>query len=412
MNLLLRLAWRNTWRNRRRTAILICAMMAGLVGVLVSLGLTNSWLDQFRHNTVRFYHGHLKAHRRGYQDNPIIENSFPPLAELTARLAGDDRIRGWADRVAVSALLQTPRRSIVVSLVGVDPAREPAVSDVPRSVIAGEYLDLPETGVPPLLMGRQLAEKLGLGVGRKVVALSPQYGSGEVGAAAFRIRGIYDTGTGGFDDQYVFVRRADLQAMLNLGERVTETVILLREDRDGAGLARDLGRVAADAAVEVLTWRERLPFVARTIELSNQMMMPYYAIFYLAMAFGIVNTLVMAVGERTHEIGVMMAVGMPRRTVVGMILLESAMIAAVAIGLGSLLGCMIVRWLGRVGIDLSVMVEGLSYPGLGRVLYPRLEPGGVALAALVALAVAAVFSLYPAVRAARLAPVEALRQVA
>ena len=176
-------------------------------------------------------------------------------------------------------------------------------------------------------------------------------------------------------------------------------------------MAKQLQSRLAGKPLDVLSWTQRMPFVVRSIELSNQMMIPYYAIFYVAMAFGIVNTLLMAIGERTHEIGVMMAIGMRRRRLVLLIMLESMLIALVASILGTAAGCGIVAWLGQVGIDLTAMAEGIDYMGFDRVLYPRLEWPGVIIAAVSALIVAAVFSLYPAIRAARLTPVKAIREI-
>ena len=412
MRSLLQLAWRNIWRNPRRTVILICAMMAGLIGVLASMGMTYSWLEQIRANSVRFYEGHCKIFAQGYADNPVVENSLAPIPGLDTALNNDGRIRAWADRVAVQALLQTPRRSVVITVVGVDAAAEPRVSDVPAAIREGAFLDQAPSYAQPIVIGRRLSRKLNMGLGKKIVLMSQQYGGNEVGSGAFRISGIYDTGVGGFDDHYAYIRKADAQAMLNLGDRITETVIMLYDQGQSEAVTATLRKELAGAPVDVLSWMERLPFVLKTIELSNQMMIPYYAIFYVAMAFGIVNTLLMAIGERAHEIGVMMAIGMRRRRLVLLFLLESLLIALVAVALGTLAGWGLVAWLGRVGIDLSAMAEGIDYMGMDRVLYPRLDWPGVVIAALTALAVAAVFSLYPAFRAARLSPVQAIRMVA
>lgn len=239
--------------------------------------------------------------------------------------------------------------------------------------------------------------------------MSQQYGGNDLGSGAFRIAGIFESGNGGFDEMHVYVRLADLRSMLNLGDRVTETVVMLHRAEDSQAVADELQAHAGAGEVEILTWEQRLPLVARTIELSNRMMIPYYAIFYVAMAFGVVNTLLMSVAERTHEIGVLMAIGMRRRGVVGLILLESLVLGTLAGVLGWVGGAAIVAAWGVRGIDLSGVAEAMEYLSVGRVLYPSLSWGSGGVAAGITLLVAVGFSVYPAVRAARLSPVTAIR---
>jgi ABC-type lipoprotein release transport system permease subunit len=412
MSTLFKIAWLNIWRNPRRTVILLCAMMAGLVGVLISMGLTAAWMDELRRNAVQTFAGHVKVLAAGYFDNPIIEHAYTPIPALAEQLDRDPRVRGWAERVAVQGLLSTAARSRIVTVVGVEPQREVRVSGLKNALREGTPLDAWEGPEQPILIGRRLADRLERGLGKKVVLMSQQYGSSEVGSGAFRMAGVFESGNSAFDEQYVYIRKRDAQAMLNLGDRVTETVVVLNDIADSGPIAREWTAWLQEDSVEFLSWKDQLPFVVRVIELSNRMMVPYYAIFYTAMAFGIVNTLLMAIGERTHEIGVMMAIGMKRSRLVFLILLESLMIAAVATLAGTAVGCGIVSWLGHIGIDLTSMAEAMAYMGMSRVVYPRLSPAGVAGAGLAALLVALVFSVYPAYRASRLLPVEAIREIA
>lgn len=411
MSTLLKMAWRNLWRNKRRTVILLCAMMAGLVGVLFSIGLTNSWLIQIKDNAVRTFEGHIKIHARGFFDRPVIENTMPGLGPRLAGLAADPRVVGVAERIVLQGLLSTASQSRIITVVGIDTAAESSVSTIPGAVGQGVYLDDWERPGKPVLIGRRLAERIERGLGKKIVLMAQRYGDNEVGSAAFRIAGIFDSGNDGFDEAHVYIRGEDAQAMMGLGTRVTEAVVMLGEIEDSDLMAPELAARLDDPALEVLSWRERMPFVDQTIEMTRQMMIPYYAVFYLAMAFGIVNTLLMAVGERSHEIGVMMAIGMNRHRMIALILIESFMTAAVAVALGSLVGCGIIAWFGARGIDLSALAEGLAYMGVSRVIYPELRVVDVVGAGLAGFAVALLVALYPAWRASRLAPVEAIREI-
>ena len=409
MKTLLILSWRNIWRNKRRTFILVCAMMAGLVGVLLSMGLTNSWLVQIKDNAVRLFAGHIKIHAAGYHDRPSVEFALAPTARVTERLGADPRVKAWAERVSVQALLSTASQSRVINLVGIDPEAEVGVSVILDSVQEGVPLDAWDQPGRPILIGRRLADRIERGLGKKLVLMSQQSGNNEVGSGAFRIAGIFDSGNGGFDESHVYIFKEDAQRMLALGDRITETVIMLHDMEQSDLVAAELRAMVEGDAMEALSWRERLPLVEKTIEMSRQMMIPYYAIFYVAMAFGILNTLLMAIGERTHEIGVMLAIGLNRWRLIGMILLESLLIAILSVFVGAASGWGLVAWWGARGIDLSSMAEGLAYMGVSRIIYPSLRSADLIGASAAALAVALVFALYPAWRASRLAPVEAIR---
>ena len=405
---LVKIAWRNIWRNKWRATILVCAMSMGLVGVLISLGLTRGWHHEMVRYAVKTYEGHIKIMGQGYHDNPVIENNMPPLLSLYDRFKTDHRVESWAERVVVGGLLSTPSHSMTVRIIGIDPVHEERISLIAESVDEGRFLSKDQR--LKILVGRRLADKIKKGVGKKVVLMSQQLG-GEVGSGAFRVGGIFDTGNGGFDEGTVYILKTEAQELFNLQKNITETVLLLNDIEQSKSFASELENSLQNEPVEVLTWQQRLPFVVETIRLSKKMMIPYYAIFYIAMAFGIVNALLMAIGERTYEIGLMMALGLSRFRLVTLILLESVFIAVVGIVFGVILGWGIVGWLGIHGFDLSAITEATNNLGIGRILYPNLDIPSVALAALVTILVTIIFSIYPASRAARLVPVDAMRRI-
>jgi ABC-type lipoprotein release transport system permease subunit len=402
------MAWLNIWRNRRRTVILICAMTAGLAGVLFSAGLINGWLDEMVRGSVQTFEGHVKVLARGYRDNPVVENSMAPLPGLPDTLEGEPRVRAWAERIVVPALLSTPAHSMVVNVIGIDPEAEARVSTAREMVREGDYLSADAPG--KILVGRRLADKVALRLGKKLVLMSQQLG-GDLGSGAYRVAGIFESGMGGFDEGNVYLLKSDARRLLGLDERITEMVIMLHDIADSEQVAADLGRTLAGGEAEATGWRERMPMVAQYIELSHRFMLPYYAVFYLAMAFGIVNTMSMAIGERTYEIGVMLAVGMKRPRIVLLLSLEALFIALVAAACGLALGGALVGTLGHMGIDLTAFAAAMDYIGIGKVIYPYLEPHGVVGAVVAMLAVALLFSFIPAFRAARMVPVQALRKV-
>jgi putative ABC transport system permease protein len=408
MKMLLRIAWLNVWRNKRRTAILMCALVAGLTGVLFCKGFMNGWMDDMVMNAIRGIGGHIKLHAAGYRQNPVVEHSLVPQAAVREYLASNVLVAAWTERVTVQGMVSNPRHSAAVRIVGVDPGTEAAVSTIPSRMVEGEFLAGGEGG--RVILGRALLKKLGTGMKKKVVLMSQQT-TGDIGSGAFRIAGVYDTGNEELDRHTVYVLRSDAQAMLQMGDRVTEVAVLLRDLSISSAVGESLQTLVGDGKVEVLSWRELLPFVGEMLDLSGKYMVPFLGIFYIAMAFGVLNTLLIAVGERTYETGVMRAVGMTRMQVVGVVVAEAVFVACVAVLIGLAVGCGLTAWFGRVGIDMGQFSEGMSFMGMSRVIYPELhvvDSLTIALAGAIATVVSAVL---PAIRAARTQPVRAMRKM-
>lgn len=407
MSTLFKMAWLNLWRNPRRTFILLCAMAAGLVGILFSISFVRGWTRQMREDAVGTYEGHIKILAAGYSDQPVVEHHMADAARLSEALEADPRVRGWVRRIVVPGLLATAEHSLVVTIIGTDPARERDVSTATRTLYDGQFLTAGGSG--EMLIGRDLSEKIRKGVGRKVVVMAQQFG-GEIGTSAYRVAGLYDSGNGPFNERHVYVTLAEARRLLNLEGGITEIAVMLNDIQMSPAVAADLRSRIRDPGIEILTWSQRMPFVRETLKMVDQFSWPYYAIFYIAMAFGVVNTMMMSIGERTHEIGVLRAVGMTRARLMGMIMLESLFIAGVATAAGLALGSGLVRGYAVRGIDLSAFSEGLEQFGMAHVIRPALQADDTAWACAGTFAVSLLFSLLPAWRASRLAPVEALRK--
>jgi ABC-type lipoprotein release transport system permease subunit len=292
-----------------------------------------------------------------------------------------------------------------VALVAVDPVREAGVSVLPESVTQGRWLDGESRRV---VLGERLARRLEVGLGDKVV-VSAQDASGDVTGEAFRVGGLFRTTSSVLDESTVFVRLEEGRHMLELSDEVSEFVVVARDEagvpRLGAALASELG-----PGFEVRTWEELEPMLVYLIDMFQNMGWIVYAAVFVAMTFGIANVLLMSVHERIREIGVLMSVGMDGRRLVAMVVAEGIVVSAVGVAVGLLLtGAAL--FLLRGGIDLSVWAEGLNSVGIGNRLVPILRPADLTPPLLVAFVTAVVASLWPAVRAARIRPAEAVRRV-
>jgi ABC-type lipoprotein release transport system permease subunit len=414
MATLLRIAWRSLWRGWRRSAIVVTAVTVGLVACLFLVSFSNAFVEELISTAVETRLANVSVMAPGYARNPDVQRNVPGngvIAAVTERFPGAHA----SPRLLGDGLIQSARKSSRIALAGVEPERESLVSVVGRSFVAGGWpAPVSESGARRLgevALGDALAELLGVRVGDKVVIHTP----GESGLGAFRVSGIFHTASSSFDKTQVFVRLGEAQRLLEVPGRVTEVALALDDpDRapELAAFARaELSRALPGVDLDVLTWREREPRLAAMLELMANTRWIAYAAVFIGMAFGIANALLMAVYERIREFGVLRSLGLPASQLVWLVLLESLMLTLGGAALGLALGVPLVTHLGKAGLDLSRFSAGLNEFGIGAVLHLRLNPGDLVSPLYIALVTALVAAAWPAWKAARLRPAEALRHV-
>ena len=412
MSVLMQIAWRNLWRGWRRSAVVVTAITIGLWGMLVLVAWSVGMMKQMTDVAVRTQLGHLAVHAEGYNASPDPERSIPDSGR---RIVEELSARGGvhaAPRLQGGGLIQSARRSSRAALVGVVPALERDVSSVADSLIAGSYLDPPSGRTNrPILIGAELAKRLRVGLGDKVVMRVP----GDYGLEAFRVAGIYRTVSDAFDEVFVFVALEDAQRLLDVGDRVTAVVAAL-DDPDAGPMVQSwaqtrLGEVLPEQRLEVLTWQDREPRLATMLDVMDNFRWIFYAVVFVAMAFGIANVLLMSVYERIREFGVMRSLGLQARRLIALVLLEALLLtgAGTLVGLG--IGIPVVLWVGEVGVELTLFSDALRDYGIGVRMYPAVELADVLIPVTLAIVTAVLSALWPALKAARLRPAEALRHV-
>ena len=402
--LVLRLAWRNVRRQPRRSAVVVAAVAVGIAGVLLSMAINYGMMLQMIETAIATELGHLQIHAAGFDEDPELGVRLAGGAvEQTALLERMPGVRAFARRVRAEGLLSSARASAGVRIVGIEPGREARVSMVERSVRAGSYLGGAGRRV---LLGERLANRLEVSVGDKVV-LSVQDLAGDLTGEALRVGGLFRTPSADLDRSTVFLSLEESQALLGLGDAVSEVVVVARDDARIPEIRETL--LASGEGVEVRTWKELQPVLDYIVKAFDQQAVYVYVAVFVAMAFGIANVLLMAVHERTREIGVLMSVGMARWRVVAMIVAESMIIT-----LGGLAAGLALALAGtfalRDGIDLSRWSEGLAFFGVAARVVPVIRPQDFVDPAWVAVLTAVLASAWPAWRAARLRPAEAVRQ--
>lgn len=404
--MLLELAWRNIWRNRKRTAILLVAVVIGIWSMIFLGALMRGIADQMVTNGIDTLTGHVAVQERGYHEDPAIENRIadpgPVRAVLEKNLPPGSR---WTARVRVPAVAATARHSTGLTLVGIDPETEKTVSFLGKAMHSGRYLEEGDTG--GILVGEALLERMETRIGHRLVLMSQDTG-GEIASRSFTIAGTFRGEMESTEKSFVFVNGKAAREMLKMGEAVSEFSVILPREGETEKVAALLRRKLAGEPLDVLTWKERLPLVSAVLSLYDQFIFLWYVVVFVAMGFGLVNTILMAVFERMREFGLLKALGMRPRGIVGEVLMEALVILGIGAAAGNVLGILSVLALKTRGIDLSSVAAGSEYAGLGRAIFPSLAGTDLLLANGVVFVLGAVVSLYPAFRAARFTPVRAL----
>lgn len=404
----LSLAWRNIWRNKRRTLVILAAIVIG-VWCMVFLGaLMRGMMVEMVNNGISTLTGHIQIHHKGYNSDPVIENSMNHPGQVIAVL--DKALPPgslWSTRVRVNAVANNARHNAGVTLVGIDPKAEAKVSFIGKSVTEGGYLKPGDDY--GILMGHALMEKFETRLGHKLILMS-QDTKKQIASRAFRIKGIYRAEQRNTEKRFVFVTKHAAQAMLKMGTSISEIAVLLPEDDLTDQVAALLRKQLPDT-YEVLTWRQLLPIVNGYLDMMNSFVLIWNVVVFVAMAFGIVNTTLMAVFERIREFGLLKSLGLKPWNIIKGVMVESFFLLLIGSAIGNALGLLSVWALSFHGIDLSALSQGTEFFGMGRILIPELHVNDLLIANSVVLVLGLAVSLYPAFKAARFTPVEALTHI-
>jgi ABC-type lipoprotein release transport system permease subunit len=405
LSLLLPIAWRNLWRNPRRTLITLVVVAVGVWSILAFDVLLKAFAASSREASLRLLTGEGQIHAAGYLDDPSVTRRMPsPQGALKAALDGP-AVAGWAPRVRVPAVIQSEYRTRAITFLGVSPGAERKVSDLPRQIAAGRYLA--GDGDAGLVIGRDLAAKLKTRLGKRVIVLA-QGADGRLTETGYVIVGLFDIQQAA-EDEFVFTGVAHAQTRLGVGTGLSEIAF---DAGSKTPLADVVGRLRRAApGLEVRPWMELSPLVYAIETFSQAYTQIWLLIMFVLMAIGIVNTQLMAVFERTREFGLLQALGMRPRQIVLLVSLEAAFL----IGLGVLAGAglmvaTVAPFAGR-GVDLSGLAAGIEMVGAGSTIYPKIEPAAAAQFCLIVWVLGVLAALWPARTAAKAAPVTAMAQL-
>ncbi|WP_122835053.1 ABC transporter permease [Burkholderia pseudomallei] len=403
------LALRNLLRNPRRTAIMAAGAAFGIVGFVFMLSFFDGFFDQTIENSTRYLTGHMQVERAGFRQDYAPELAIDRAPALLDALRGTPGVVAAAPRVQAQALASTAAKSEGIMLMGIDPIAEPQVTFIARTIVQGRPL-APDAD-REVMIGRRLADKLGVRIGEKIVVMT-QAANGELGTAAYRVGGIFSTESASFDGAFAFVTLQAAQSLLGLGSRVSSINIRLANRAEVASTAATLRAHLGGQGIDFVPWQELLPQLEDMIRLLHVVSSIILAVLLLVVTTAVINTVFMAVTERTREFGVMLALGTSPAALRRMVVYETVALLLLSVATGYGAGISLVAYLGHVGIDLSGFFAGYSaIPGLTGIVYPRVMSATVVPPGVALVIAGVLVSLYPAAKAAKLDPVQAIRHV-
>ncbi len=415
---LLQLAWRNLWRNPRRTFITMAAIAFGYTMLLFVACLMAGLRWQMIENGTCLVMSQIQIHAPGYYPNRSIQKTLggrqgTDVSAMLAAIAADRRVYAVAPRVYGYGLLSAAHRSAGVELMGVVPDQEPRITILNGQIAKGNYL----TARMPkgVVIGDKLASTIGIEVSSEIVLLT-QAADGSMGNDVYTVVGIFHSGLDAVDRGLVLMSLSSLQELLHLAPaRIHEVGIKLNDITAATAVAAGL-QVQLDKTlpVRVMAWPELAPELASYVQFNRGITFVLFFIFFLLAVIGVMNTMLMAVFERTRELGMLMALGMRPIQVIVLILTEAAGLGVASLVVGGALSVPLLWYLQAHGLDLGGATgEVISLAGVvvGHLWYGRQDFPAYSEAALGLAATTMVSALYPAWRAAHFRPTEAIRQV-
>ncbi len=406
--MLLTLAFRNLWRNRRRTLLTLSAMVVSAALLILALGVFSGMFKDMLASATEQYYGHLVLAHPEYHQRRDLFAYLPEDIADHARLVSEAEIIGKSPRLRSFGLLSRSETSQPVELLGVIPEHEQQVTSLQQHLTSGHYPAADEEN--GALIGQGLARKMNLQPGDEVVFVT-QAADGSIGNDLLIVSGIFATGDSRHDNNLVLAPLPWLQQVLVLPGRIHEVAMVVADPMTASQLADRLNLDFSEN-LEVLDWGDLLPEMREVIAAYDVSRMIIVTILYLATGLGILNTFFMSVMERTREFGILMAQGMSPWKIRSLVLLETLLLSGMALAIGLLCGASMTLYMKLVGIDLSAYITPVTYAG-GTIL-PRLhavfETGNFVVPAGMLLLVSLLAGFLPANRAARLNPVTAVRE--
>ncbi len=402
------IAWKNIWRNKVRSLVVILAIVFGLFGGVFSSAVMKGMVEQRIKEAVSRETAHIQIHSPKYIDDNDIQYTIDGEAlKLEQKLDSLPQVKAWSSRIKFLAMANSANAGTGVMIFGIDPEKEQQVTEISAMICdsCGIYLNGEKSN--QIVVGKALAKKLKVRLRSKIV-LTFQDQEGNLTGAAFRICGIYRTNNSVFDEMNVFVRKADIASLLVMSPQEYQELVVSLFDPDQMAVVQE-ELTDTFPGLLVRTWKEIDPMIGMMADFTTVWLYLFMGIIMLALGFGIINTMLMTILERTRELGMLTAIGMNKRRVFLMIMLESVYLSLTGAAIGMALGYLLTLYTSYTGIDLSNFAEGFEKIGYNPIMYPYLDLNYFITLTLMVICIGILASIYPARKALKLNPAEAIR---
>ena len=403
--MIVEISWRNIWRSKGRSLVVIAAIAIGIWALVFLMGFMKAWLIVYVQNQIKYETSHIQIHHPDFKKDLDVNFTIGSVKDILSELTSKDYV-AVVERSMCNGMVASPRKAQGAQIRGIIPEKEMALNHIDSFIVEGDYFK----GIKrnPIVMGYKLAEKLRVKHRSKIV-LTFQDSKGQIVSGAFRICGILKSNFPTINEMYVQVRKEDLNRLLGIGDDYHEIAILMKDGTDEEAEADRLAARYPGLLVE--DWKQIAPEMEYFLESSAGFMWVLQVIIMIALIFGIINTMLMSVLERFKELGMLKAVGMDKWRIFRMILMETLFLAIIGSPIGVFLGWATTTYFATYGLDLSNYSEGLEMYGYDSILYPMVDISNYVQAVIGVFITSVIGAIYPALKAIRLKPIEALHKI-
>ena len=402
--MILKLAWRNIWRNKRRTWILISAVTVGIFGLFFFLIITQGALKQAVQNIIDSGVGHIQIHRTGYLKDPEVKKFIKNPDQIIEKIKSP-HIKVISKRVNLQGVIYSPTETSPVQVIGGELDKEKVLTRFNDFIIKGHF----PQNEKEILIGNELAETLEVRFDDKVVISSADI-TGELSSYAFRVGGIFKSPSKEINKYLVLIDINAASKIAGYENMANEIVIKLKKDKM---ISKVLGNIKQkiNSNFEVLSWGDVYPALKYQFEIFNEMMFIFGFIILLGATFGIMNVFFMSIYERMREFGVIRAIGLKPINLGKLIIIEGLLIGLVSILIGSILSSILYIYLSIKGLNLSIFSRSLEIWGTGAIIYPSINLPSIFGLIFLVLFIVLISVLIPARKASKIVVAEALKYV-
>jgi len=397
-------AWRNLWRNKLRSFIIIAAVTLGIFAGIFLTAFTNGMINSRIQSVISTEMSHIQIHQPGFLDNDQFSLVIANADSVINLVRETPDVVAASKRIIINSMVASAETGTGVKIIGIDPENENKVTDLSSKIISGKYID--STDRNPVVISERLARKLKVSLKNKII-ITVQDVNKNITGGAFRIAGIFRTDNSMFDEANIFVRGTDLSRLTGLKEHEAHEIAILLNKNETDDATKILsGRFPN---LEVKSWKQLSPEAGYLVSAMNQYMFIFIIVILIALCFGIINTMLMVIMERIHELGMLMAIGMNRVRVFAMIMLETVFLSLSGGISGLIIGYAAIKYFEKAGINLYFWKEAFSELGYSSYIYPVSDTKTMAITVILVMITGIISALYPAYKALKLNPSEAIR---